>query len=114
MFKQKPTVENLSEGIEVTKEDYIYKDKLLELGYNMNDIATIQKKVSNISAKKFLLYKKYDNLTKFISSPYFDISKIEKYENYYKNNPNYSTDQIVLYVEIGLDIAKKYKEDEGK
>ena len=64
IFKEKPNIENLSEGIEVTKEDYIYKDKLLELGYNINDIKTIQKKISDMSTKKFLLFKKYDNLTK--------------------------------------------------
>ena len=102
-FKNKPNVENLSNGREVTKEDYIYKDNLLDLGYNINEIKVIEKKISNINTKKFLLSKKYNNLTKFISSPYFNINNIERYENYYKNNPNYSIDDVVIYVEIGLD-----------
>ena len=102
-FKNKPNVENLSDGREVTKEDYIYKDNLLNLGYNINEIKVIEKKISNINTKKFLLSKKYNNLTKFISSPYFNINNIERYENYYKNNPSYSIDDVVIYVEIGLD-----------
>ena len=102
-FKNKPNVENLSDGREVTKEDYIYKDNLLDLGYNINEIKVIEKKISNINTKKFLLSKKYNNLTKFISSPYFNINNIERYENYYKNNPSYSIDDVVIYVEIGLD-----------
>ncbi len=102
-FKNNTEVENLSEGKEVTKEDYIYKDQLLDLGYNINEIKVIQKKVNNITAKKYLLSKKYANVTKFLYSPYFNINNIERYENYYKNNPNYSIDDIVMYVEIGLD-----------
>ncbi len=102
-FKNKPNVENLSDGREVTKEDYIYKDNLLDLGYNINEIKVIEKKISNINTKKFLLSKKYNNLTKFISSPYFNINNIERYDNYYKNNTSYSIDDVVIYVEIGLD-----------
>ena len=102
-FKNKPNVENLSNGREVTKEDYIYKDNLLDLGYNINEIKVIEKKISNINTKKFLLSKKYNNLTKFISSPYFNINNIERYDNYYKNNTSYSIDDVVIYVEIGLD-----------
>ena len=46
----------------------------------------IEKKVSNTDAKKYLLNEKYDNLTKFIASPYFKIENISRYNNYYNNN----------------------------
>ena len=42
-------------------------------GNVMMTFAVIEKKVSNTDAKKYLLNEKYDNLTKFIASPYFKI-----------------------------------------
>ncbi len=86
-----------------TKEEYIYKEELLNLGYNIKEIKQIENKISKKNVKDYLLYKKYDNLISFLSSPYFKIENIERYESYYKNNPNYWHDQVVLYVQIGLD-----------
>ena len=65
-------------------EEYIYKEQLLHLGYTIEDVNIIEKKVSNTDAKKYLLNEKYDNLTKFIASPYFKIENISRYNNYYK------------------------------
>ncbi len=90
-------------GKDITKEEYIYKEDLLSLGYNVNVIKTIEEKISNINVRKYLLKKKYPNIIEFSSSPYFKVENIERYENYYTKNPNYSFDQVVLYVEIGLD-----------
>ena len=89
-------------GKDISKEEYIYKEELLELGYNVNDIKIIETKISNVNVKKYLLNEKYDNLTKFVYSPYFNIENISRYENYFSKN-NYSIDDTVLYVEIGLD-----------
>lgn len=89
--------------IEPQKNEYIYKEELLGLGYNINEISIIENKINTKNVKNYLLEKKYDNLIKFLSSPYFKIENIERYENYYKNNPNYSLDEITLYVQIGLD-----------
>lgn len=89
-------------GKDISKEEYIYKEELLELGYSVNDIKIIETKISNVNVKKYLFNEKYDNLTKFIYSPYFNIENISRYENYFSKN-NYSTDDTVLYVEIGLD-----------
>ena len=86
------------------KDEYIYKEDLLTLGYTISDIENIKKKISDNDVKKYLLEKKYDNLLKFISSPYFKIENISRYENYYKKNNSYSIDDVVIYVEIGLDI----------
>ena len=86
------------------KETFIYKEELLNLGYKPYEINEIKKYISTVDIKNYLLDKKYDNLLSFISSPYFKIENIERYENYYKNNNKYNTDEIVIYVEIGLDI----------
>ena len=89
-------------GKDISKEEYIYKEELLELGYTINDIKIIETKLSTVNVKNYLLNKKYDNLTKFIYSPYFKIENIERYEDYFTKN-SYSSDNAVLYVEIGLD-----------
>ena len=87
---------------DISKEEYIYKDDLLELGYSIDDIKIIENKISNVDVKAYLLKDKYPNLVLFVNSPYFKTENIERYENYYQNN-NYSTDDTVLYVEIGID-----------
>ena len=89
-------------GKDISKEEYIYKEDLLELGYTVNDIKIIETKISTTNVKKYLLNNKYDNLTKFVYSPYFNIENISRYENYFTKN-NFSSDDTVLYVEIGLD-----------
>ena len=99
-----PSEDTLVKGKDITKEEYVYKEDLLEIGYSIDEIKTIEKKISNISVKEYLLNKKYDNLIKFISSPYFNIANIERYEKYYELNQEYTTDEVVLYVEIGLDV----------
>lgn len=100
---QNTHIESDLEGQNITKDEYIYKEELLNLGYVISDIDFIAKNISNINVKNYLLEKKYDNLINFASSPYFKIENIERYENYYLKNPNYTYDQIVIYVEIGLD-----------
>lgn len=94
----------INEGKDITKEEYIYKEDLLVLGYTINEIDIIKSKISNTDVKTYLLSKKYNNLTKFITSPYFKLENIERYEKYYEKNNNFTTDEVVLYVEIGLDI----------
>ena len=93
----------INDGKDITKEEYVYKEDLLLLGYSISDIDTIKSKISKSDVSRYLLTKKYDNLLKFISSPYFKIENISRYEAYYAKNKNYSTDDIVIYVEIGLD-----------
>ena len=86
-----------------TKEEYFYKEELLNLGYTIDEINIIENKVSNINVKQYLLSEKYNYLTDFIYSPYFKIENIKRYEEYYEKN-EYTTDEAVLYVQIGLDI----------
>lgn len=92
--------ENISK--DSNKEEYLYKEDLLLLNYTVNEIKIIENKFSATDVKNYLLQKKYNNLTSFLNSPYFNISNIERYQNYYDKN-NYDQDQVVIYVEIGLD-----------
>ena len=39
-------------GKEMSSDEYIYKEDLLHLGYNLNDIEVIQNKISNVDVKK--------------------------------------------------------------
>ncbi len=96
--------EIVPDGKDITKEEYIYKEELLVLGYNVNEINTIESKISNSDVKKYLLSEKYDHLTELLKSPYFKIENISRYENYYSKNKDFSFDDTVIYVEIGLDI----------
>ena len=99
----KPNAQGLNEGKDISKEDYVFKEDLLALGYSINDIKVIQNKLNETDVKKYLLSVKYDNLISFISSPYFNVAHIERYEEYYKKNESYSFEEIVMYTEIGLD-----------
>ncbi len=87
-----------------TKDEYIYKEELLTLGYSVSDVEKIESKLQETDVKTYLLDKKYENLISFMNSPYFKIEKISRYESYYEKNKKYNFDEIVLYVEIGLDI----------
>lgn len=100
----KPNKESDINGKDISKEEYLYKDDLLEIGYSVDEISEIQNKLTLSDVKNNLLNnKKYDNIIPLINNPYFNITNISRYTKYYKKNPNYSFDQIVLYVEIGLD-----------
>ena len=104
-YKQMTTpgeTDESNNGTNINQDEYIYKEELLQLGYNINDINTIEKKISNIDVKNFLLTEKYNTLTSFISSPYFKIENIKRYQTYF-DKTSYTSDIVVLYVEIGLD-----------
>lgn len=89
-------------GKEQNKEEYIYKEDLLHLGYNINEIETIEKKISNIDVKNYLLREKYKNLLTFITSPYYNAKNTSRYQEYF-DRTSYTSDVCVLYVEIGID-----------
>jgi len=100
----KPSKESIINGKDISNEEYIYKDELLDIGYTIDEISSIQSKVSLNDVKSYILTNnKFENIVSFVNNPYFNIKNIGRYVSYYKNNPNYSLDQIVLYVELGLD-----------
>lgn len=96
------TESDLNGGKEKSNEEYIYKEELLHLGYSIQDIETIEKKISNVDVKNYLLTEKYKNLVTFISSPYFNAKNASRYQAYF-DRTSYTSDVCVLYVEIGLD-----------
>ena len=54
-------------------------------GYHRSDsVEIIEKKISNVDVKTYLLGVKYKNLTNFMASPYFKISNLERYQNLYE------------------------------
>ena len=89
-------------GDEVSSIELKYKKDLSLLGYTDEEIEKIFEDFSTNEIKKYLLDKKYNNLLGFKSSEYFDIAKIDRYQNYCDKN-KYSENECVLYVEIGLD-----------
>lgn len=92
-----------SGGKEINKEEYVYKEELLDLGYDVKDIELISTKISNVDVKKYLLTEKYEDISKFIASPYYKPENTMRYQKYYKKHSDYTTDNVVIYVEIGLD-----------
>ena len=89
-------------GRDISREEFLYKDDLLELGYTISDIDAIQNKLSNVDIKKYLLTKKYDSLISFMASPYFKTPNISRYQTYYDKN-SYTYNEVVMNVEIGID-----------
>lgn len=98
-----PDVESDITGKDINKEEYMYKEELLTLNYNIEEIKIIEQKIKNIDVENYLLNEKYNNLTKFIESPYFNIKNIKRYQEYYDKNNTYTPDIIVMHVEIGID-----------
>ena len=96
------TESDLEGGKDINKEEYIYKEDLMRLGYSVSDIEIIEDKISTTDVKTYLLGTKYKNLTNFISSPYFKMQNLERYQKYF-DNTSYTADTCVLHVEIGLD-----------
>ncbi len=94
---------NTSDGKEINKEEYVYKEELLDLGYDVKDVELISTKISNVDVKKYLLTEKYKDISMFISSPYYKVENTMRYQKYYDKHSDYTTDNVVIYVEIGLD-----------
>ncbi len=107
--ERKPGPENTTpinnlEGKDISKYEYIYREDLLTLGYSNNDVIEIEKLFTLDEVKTYLLDEKYSNLIKFKESPYFNIENIKRYQNYFDKN-EYTEQNSVIYVEIGLDNA---------
>ena len=90
------------EGKDTTNEEYLYKEELLTLGYTNNDVLEIEKTFTKDEVKKYLLTEKYNNLLKFKASQYFNINNLKRYQSYFDKH-EYTEENAVIYVEIGLD-----------
>lgn len=77
-------------------------NKLIKIGYNVEDINSILKSCNEESLNNFL-EKEYDeNISKYLK---YDFSKLEYYDRYvsYKELNNIDYEKVVVYVNIGLD-----------
>ncbi len=90
-------------GKDMSIDEYIYKEDLLHLGYNLNDIEIIQNKISNMDVKDYFLKEKYDNISSYINTLNFIPKNISRYVNYYNKNQNMTYDNIILNVNMNLD-----------
>lgn len=99
----KISTESDIKGKEISSDEYIYKEDLLHLGYDLKDIEVIENKISNIDVKEYFLKEKYDNVTSYINALYFIPKNIDRYVNYYNKNKNMSYDNVILNVNMNLD-----------
>ena len=90
-------------GKEIDSDEYIYKEDLLHLGYNLKDIEVIENKISNIDVKEYFLKEKYDNVSSYINGLYFIPKNIDRYVSYHNKNKNMSYDNVILNVNMNLD-----------
>lgn len=90
-------------GKEMSSDEYIYKEDLLHLGYNLNDIEVIQNKISNVDVKEYFLKEKYDNISSYINALNFIPKNISRYVAYHNRNQNMTYDNTVLNVNMNLD-----------
>ena len=82
-------------GKEMSSDEYIYKEDLLHLGYNLNDIEVIQNKISNVDVKEYFLKEKYDNISSYINALNFIKNSIKVYDTI-----------LIDYIQL-LDIRKE-------
>lgn len=90
-------------GKEMSSDEYIYKEDLLHLGYNLNDIEIIQNKISNIDVKEYFLKEKYNNVSSYINALNFIPKNISRYVDYHNKNQNMTYDNVILNVNMNLD-----------
>lgn len=77
-------------------------DKLKNLGYTEEEIEIIYDKLKKDEIEELLNIEGNDNIINFIKDDYFRFQNLERYIKYDKKN-NFSTKQVVMYVNIGLD-----------
>lgn len=94
---------DITGGKDIGKEEYIYTEELLSLGYNSYEINIIKNSISEADVKNYMLSEKFDNLDNYLDIPYFKTKNIKRYIEYAKKHADYPYEQVVLYVEIGID-----------
>ncbi len=77
-------------------------EKLENLGYTSNEITIIYDKLSKEEIEEIMNIEKSNKLIDFIKDDYFKFKNLERYISYNKNN-SFSINQVVMYVNIGLD-----------
>ncbi len=80
-----------------------YKDKLLKIGYNSNEVRIILKNVPKNKYDK-VVKKHYDGLINLITSKGYKANNFDKYLEYYDKNKKADIDNIITIVNSGYDL----------
>lgn len=87
----------------IQKKDFLkIVNTLLDKNYNTDEINNIFEHLSDKNINK-LLNLEYQNLSNYYKIKNIDVNKIDRYNNYKNENPNYDYQTIVTYVNIDLD-----------
>lgn len=86
--------------IEEKEENKTIK-KLTSLGYSKNDAEIIISNMKDSDINK--IDKKYDNLAEYSKVKYFHIENIDRYNKLKEKNNNYSTEEIIMRVNVNVD-----------
>lgn len=78
-------------------------NKLMDMGYSYNDVNTIYGKLEKKEIQLIASSNYIENIDKYLKLVYFDNTNLERYINYYEENVDLSYEDIVTYVNIGLD-----------
>ncbi|MBQ3142036.1 MAG: M15 family metallopeptidase [Bacilli bacterium] len=82
----------------ITEEE---KDELEDLGYSKEDITLIRENLNEEEIDE-IKNTPNENLTEYVDVPYFKLENLERYIEY-DNRTDYSKENTVMYVNIGLD-----------
>ena len=78
-------------------------NSLLEVGYNYNEINKIEDTLSNDSIEVIINSEYNKQLFDYLGLNYFKEDNLERYLNYYKDNNDMEYEDIITFVNIGLD-----------
>lgn len=77
--------------------------KLLQVGYQENEIEVINNKLSNSQIEKLINEKHNDNIVKIIKAKYYIAKNYDRYLAYQAINPSTSINDIIAIVNVGAD-----------
>lgn len=88
----------------VERENFLKNvNTLLDKKYNTDEINLIFKNLSDKNINK-LLNLEHQDLTNYYEIKNLNVDKLDRYNNYKKENPDYDYSTVVTYVNIDLDI----------
>lgn len=89
-------------GLPYLNNENEVSSKLKELGYTSEEISIINDKLNESEIEELKNMNKNEELFNYINDKYFKFKYLNRYIEYAKKNA-YTSSQIVMYVDIGLD-----------
>ncbi len=86
-----------------------YEYKLIQKGYNENEIKKIQDSFKELEIDKILELEYNKNLISFINKKYFILDNLEEYLKYYNKNKSLAFDKVISLV--NTDVYKGWYDD---